>query len=119
LESGKLATVVRTLSQFNQAALGKEYLMEKIELQPGVWTRLLARRLFQVVGQNSIRISLGYASHTDAAGTVRFPPADDAPYFTTQGYDPKISTLLAECFGVSDEVYLMPDGDSAVTVVAL
>ena len=92
--------------------------MEKIILQPNVWTRFYGR-LFQVAGQEAIRITHGVSTSDEDGNSVPTPPTDDAPYFTTQGYDPKVINL--EKFGMPSPtiVYLMPDNDSSVGIVGL
>jgi len=93
--------------------------MEKITLQPGVWTRLWGT-VFQVVGQNDIRITVGTDNAENTDGVSVLIPATDAAYFTTQGYNPKVISIADFGFDqVGAYIYLMPDHDVAVGIVAL
>lgn len=93
--------------------------MEKLTLQPHVWTRLFGTT-FQVIGQVDVKFTLGTEDAINNAGAPVKIPTDNAPYFTTQGYNPKVISLRDWnpdiYFGY---FYLMPVGDSAVSVVSL
>ncbi len=83
--------------------------MEKITLQPGVWTQVFTAQLVQSrSNQTGLRI------HYLIEETV--PAADTDLYFVTQEFDLKPLTLF-ESPGV--KVYLMPDDDIAIDVVML
>jgi hypothetical protein len=95
--------------------------MDKITLQPGVWTQFPYSR-FQVSGQNAVRIGIGGERPSlDAEFT---PPEAGAPYLTTQGYNPGVVSLSEMITGYpgsysSSYTWIMPDADKAVDVVAL
>jgi hypothetical protein len=93
--------------------------MEKVTLDPGTWTPFDFSR-FQVIGQHNVRIGIGSGTGPVNGDTYE-PPAADAAYFTTQGYDPKIVNVL-DLLGASiasPNIYLMPDANHSVDVVAL
>ena len=80
--------------------------MEKVTLQPGVWTRVYATLFIQSrSNQSGIRIHYG-----DSA-----PAPDTDLYFVTQEFDLKPFRVPDSIAAVS--IYLMPDEDMPVDVV--
>jgi hypothetical protein len=85
--------------------------MEKITLHPGIWTRVYASNCFQSKSnQSGIRIHYGTTA----------PAVDTDLYFLTQEFDLKPFRLPGIDDGYTGaNIYMMPDEDQAVDIVAL
>lgn len=95
-------------------------MMEKITLEPGVWTLAIVFDSIQVTSAKAIRLTIGEPTQTIDGHAIRVKPDLDAPYFKSQGYDPQVIDLKQ--WGLSSNeanVYLMPDDDQPVDVVVL
>ncbi len=92
--------------------------MEKITLAPNVWTSIRGYRLLQVVGQHAVRLGFGHEDRDESGKASYAPPTSDAPYFTTQSYDPRIIDLQDWGFTAWGSLFAMPDADHEITVVA-
>jgi hypothetical protein len=97
--------------------------MDKITLQPRVWTPFPYSR-FQVIGQNAVRLGIGWRTGDPPTNGTYLPPEEGDSYFTTQGYNPGVISVSEMIVGESgfypsSYVWIMPDADHAVDVVAL
>lgn len=92
--------------------------MEKVTLEPGVWTRIYGC-ILQVTSAKAIRVTLGEPTQSINGHAVAPIPDTNAPYFKSQSYDPQVIDLTHWGFRELVNIYLMPDEEQPVDVVVL